>query len=66
MSKIELNISDKHVWYLDDSNELQGIITEVIYDYVEMKQDQDTRWSLEKNSYFGKLNKSLEKKLWKL
>jgi hypothetical protein len=33
---------------------------------VEMKQDQKTRDNLVNDTYFWKLNKSLEEKLWKL
>ena len=63
MVTLKLDTPKNYEKFLSDSSEFQGIITEVIYDYVEKKQDQMTKNKLENNSYFDKLNISLEKKL---
>ena len=65
MTMIEIKTPDKYKTFLEDSSEFQWIITEVMYDYVEKKQDEITRKNLKNNSYFQKLNDSLENKLWK-
>ena len=66
MVTLKLDTPKKYEKFLNDSNEFQGIITEVIYDYVEKKQDQITKKNLDNNPYFNELNISLEKKLWNL
>ena len=65
MATITLQTPDKYKTFLEESSEFESIITEVMYDYVEKKQDQIIKDSLNNNSYFHKLNKSLESKLWR-
>jgi len=65
MSTINIKIPNKIDWYISDNSEFQGIITEVIYDYFEKKQDEETRLKLENNDYFKQLNNSLNKELCK-
>jgi len=64
MATIKIEISDKYKTYLDDTSEYQSMITQVTKDYIEIKQDLDTKKSLEKNKYFSSLNSILEEKLW--
>jgi hypothetical protein len=63
MPTITLNIPDKKYDFLKDDNVFQSIITETIYDYVEKKQDLETKELLINNVDFQILNIKLEKKL---
>lgn len=63
MKTIEIKISDKYTDFLDDNNEYQSMINEVTHDYIELKQDLNTKKSLNNNDYFLSLNNLLEKKL---
>jgi len=66
MATIKLETPDKYKEYLDDSNEFQSVITEVMFDYVEKKQDEQTKKLLNSNLDFQKINNSLNQKLWEL
>jgi len=66
MVVVEVKAPKKYNSFLEDSSEFQWIITEVVYDYVEKKQDNITKKKLENSSYFQELNNSLESKLWSL
>jgi hypothetical protein len=66
MVVVEVKAPKKYNAFLEDSSEFQWIIAEVVYDYVEKKQDNITKKKLENSSYFQGLNNSLESKLWSL
>jgi len=64
MTTIELQIPDKYTTFLEDSSDLQKIMTELIYDFVEVKQDIQTKNNLDSNLFFHTLNSNLEEKLY--
>jgi len=66
MTTIELQIPDKYTSFLEDSSDLQSIMTELIYDFVEIKQDKQIKNNLNSNLSFHTLNSNLEEKLWNL
>jgi len=63
MTTIELQIPDKYTSFLEDSSDLQSIMTELIYDFVEIKQDKQIKNNLNSNLSFHTLNSNLEEKL---
>ncbi len=66
MANLTIKIPNKSYKYIDDDSVFQSIIIETLYDYVEKRQDIETRNKLSKNSKFVLLNTKLEEKLWKL
>lgn len=66
MANLTIKIPNKSYKYIDDDSVFQSIIIETLYDYVEKRQDIETRNKLLKNSKFVLLNTKLEEKLWKL
>ncbi|MCH2189280.1 hypothetical protein MK079_05645 [Candidatus Gracilibacteria bacterium] len=63
---VAVTIPEKHTQFLSDESEVNSVLTECIMDYVEFKQDEDTRERLENNTYFSSLENQLEKKLGSL
>lgn len=66
MTTLTINIPNKSYSFLSDDSVFQSIITETVFDYVEKKQDLETKDLLSKNSKFQTINSKLEEKLWKL
>ncbi len=66
MTTISINILEKDYKYLSDDNIFQAVITETVFDYIEKKQDLETKNKLSQNAYFANLNNKLEEKLWNL
>lgn len=66
MTTLTINIPSKSYSFLNDDSVFQSVITETIFDYVEKKQDLETKDLLSKNLKFQTINSKLEEKLWKL
>ncbi len=66
MVTLNINIPNSSYKYLSDDDVFQSVITEAILDYVEKKQDLETKSQLSKNVYFSELNAKFEEKLWNL
>ena len=66
MVTIELKIPKKYDSFLSDDSELQSVITEFMFDYIEWKQDMNTRNNLINSEKFHFLNNSIEQRLWEL
>ena len=65
MPTIKIQAPEKYTSFLKDSNEFEALITELMYDYVEKKQDHITQQRLDYNPYFHTLNRAIERRLWK-
>jgi hypothetical protein len=63
MVTLNINIPNSSYKYLSDDDVFQSVITEAILDYVEKKQDLETKSQLSKNVYFSELNAKFEEKL---
>jgi hypothetical protein len=63
MMTITINIPNKNYEYLNDDDVFQSVITETVFDYVEKKEDMETKEKLSKSKKFHELNTKLEEKL---
>jgi len=61
MSKIFINLSEKNQKFIKTN---PNIVEELISDYIEQKQDIQTKKELENNSYDFNLNLQLKSVLW--
>ena len=64
MANLTIKIPNKSYKYINDDSVFQSIIIETLYDYVEKRQDIETKNKLLKNSKFVLLNTKLEEKNW--
>jgi hypothetical protein len=62
MANLTIKIPNKSYKYINDDSVFQSIIIETLYDYVEKRQDIETKNKLLKNSKFVLLNTKLEEK----
>lgn len=63
IATISIEIPEKIYIFLKDDNVFQSIIIETILDYIEKKEDLETKNKLVSNIYFHNLNSKLEEKL---
>jgi hypothetical protein len=58
---ISIQLPSKYDKYLSDNDKIQQIITEVMLDYIETRQDEETKQELIKSERFQTLNTRLKK-----
>lgn len=63
---IQLPLSDKKYTFLADDNIFQSVIYETVLDYIEQKEDLETRKKILLDKDIQAINSKIEKKLWKL
>jgi len=65
MSSITLKIPDNKFSKIK-KQELETLLSEFIYEYIETQEDLELRQDLSKDKQFISLNRKLESKLWNL
>jgi len=66
MATLNIELPSTKYHFLKDDSIFQSVIIETIFDYIEKKEDVETKNKLSWNQYFRSLNSKIEERLWKL